>query len=237
MSDRPSSDSRHRFLSSFRTGAIRIWLFMPSAVLYGMAFGIMAGTTGLTLGESGVFSAVVYAGGAQMGSLQGWAHPVPILFVCLTTAAINSRYVLMGATLRPFLAGRPAWQVYGTLFLLTDSTWIMAMRDRDEDLDGVGYVLGGGLTMWTMWIASSMAGQAFGQLIADPRAFGFDFMLAAFFSMAAVNFWRQSRNVAPLLIAAAVAILVQRLLPGPWYILIGALAGSLAGAIRYARAA
>src|SRR3954447_16451151 len=169
------------FLSGFRTGAIAVWPLMPSAVMFGIAFGIMAGTVGLTTAEATVFSAWVYAGGAQMASLQGWAYPVPVLFVCLTTAAINSRYVLMGATLRPLMAGRPAWQVYATLLFLVDQTWILTMRYQRDEVDGAGLLFGSGFVMWLMWVASTMAGNAFGQLLADPRTYGVDFMLAAFF--------------------------------------------------------
>src|SRR3954471_12583512 len=143
------------FFSGFRTGAIAVWPLMPSAVMFGIAFGIMAGTVGLSTAEATLFSAWVYAGGAQMASLQGWADPVPVLFVCLTTAAINSRYVLMGATLRPVMAGRPAWQAYATLFFLVDQTWILAMRYKREETDVAGVLFGSGATMWIVWVASS----------------------------------------------------------------------------------
>ncbi|HTP81452.1 MAG TPA: AzlC family ABC transporter permease [Alphaproteobacteria bacterium] len=225
------------FASSFCAGAVLIWVMMPSIVLVGMVFGVMASTVGLTLMEAAAFSGSVYAGGAQMASLQGWADPVPLLFVSLTTAALNSRYVLMGATMRSFLAHRPAPLVYTTLFFLVDATWILAMRDRDKAYDWAGYLLGGGFVMWLMWIAATTAGYAFGRLLGDPHAYGLDFMLAAFFGTAAVSFWRHSRRATPLIVALVVAILAQKLIPGPWYILIGALIGSLTGAIGHARAA
>lgn len=227
------------FASSFAMGSVTIWVMMPSAILMGIVFGVMAATVHLSLIEAAVFSGSVYAGGAQMASLQGWAYPVPLLFVCLTTAAVNSRYILMSATLRPHLVHRPPPLVYGTLFFLVDSTWILALRDRDKGIDFTGYLLGGGFSMWIVWIASTMAGHAFGELLGDPQRFGFDFMMAAFFSTAAVTFWRHSKRVTPLVVSVGVAILVQRLVPGPWYILVGGLAGSLAGmiAVPHVRAA
>lgn len=223
--------SARSFASSFAMGSATIWVMMPSAILMGAVFGVMADTVHLSMIEAAVFSGSVYAGGAQMASLQGWAYPVPLLFVCLTTAAVNSRYVLMSATLRPYLVHRPAPLVYGTLFFLVDSTWILAMRDREKGIDFTGYLLGGGFSMWVVWIGATMAGHAFGALLGDPRRFGFDFMVAAFFSTAAVTFWRHSKRMTPLIVSVGVAILVQRLMPGPWYILVGALAGSIAGAI------
>jgi predicted branched-subunit amino acid permease len=201
-------------------------------VLYGVGFGMMAATVHLSLVEAAFFSGIVYAGGAQLASLQGWSYPVPLLFVCLATIAINSRYLLMGATLRPFLAGHRPLAVYGALFFLVDANWAPALRQNRDQVDGVAFFLGSGFVMWGTWVATTMAGHGFGQILGDPHALGVDFVLAAFFTTAAVTFWRKAKTVLPLLVAAAAAIAAERLLHGPWYILIGALVGSLAGARR-----
>ena len=55
-----------------------------------------------------MFSGVVYAGGAQMASLGAWADPLPLFLLMLTTLAMNSRYLLLGAALRPGLGHLPA---------------------------------------------------------------------------------------------------------------------------------
>jgi predicted branched-subunit amino acid permease len=86
------------------------------------------------------------------------------------------------------------------------------------------------------WIGSTVVGHLFGQVIGDPRRFGIDFLLAAFFAVMAVGFFRAARNIAPLIVAIAVAILVQKLVAGPWYLFAGALAGSLAGALHVRKA-
>jgi predicted branched-subunit amino acid permease len=209
---------------------------LPSVVLYGIGFGIMAGTVQLSLVEAAFFSAWVYAGGAQMASLQGWGYPVPLLFACLATLAINARYLLMGATLRPLLAGHKPLAVYGSLFFLVDANWAPALRQRPEETHGVAFFLGSGLVLWSAWVASTIAGHAFGQILGEPRALGVDFVLAAFFATAAVGFWKRARRFMPFAVAAAAAVIADRVLPGPWYILIGAGAGSLAGAWRLDRA-
>ena len=52
----------------------------------------------------------------------------------------------------------------------------------------------------------------------------------------AVGFFRTARSIAPLIVAIAVAILVQKLVAGPWYLFAGALTGSLAGALHVRKA-
>ena len=101
-----------------------------------------------------------------------------------------------------------------------------------EHRPDAGFLLGSGLVMILPWIAATVVGHLFGQVIGDPRRFGIDFLLAAFFAVMAVGFFRTARSIAPFVVAIAVAILVQKLVAGPWYLFAGALAGSLAGAVR-----
>jgi predicted branched-subunit amino acid permease len=224
------------FVRGLRAGALASLIVLPSIALYSIGFGMMAGTVGLTLAEATLFSGWVYAGGAQMASLQGWAYPVPLLFVALTTLAMNARYLLMGATLRPRLAGRRAALAYLALFFMGDLNWALAMSTRWEKVDGVGFLLGSGLSMWLVWVVATMAGHGFGEALGDPKRFGVDFMLAAFFTPMAVSFWRRGGATAPFIVAVFAAILTEKLLEGPWYILVGALAGSIAGVFRHVRA-
>jgi predicted branched-subunit amino acid permease len=226
---------RENFGRDLRKGAVAAAVLLPSIGLYSLGFGMMAGTAGLTLAEASFFSAWVFAGAAQMASLEGWAYPVPLLFVCLVTAAMNARYLLMGATLRPVLAGYRASAAYGALFFMGDLNWALTLREREPSFNPVAFLLGSGVLMWSVWLAATLAGHVFGQVLGDPRRFAIDFMLAAFFTAMAVTFWSRARNPAPFLVAILVAVVVQRLVPGPWYILLGALAGSLAGAFRHAR--
>jgi predicted branched-subunit amino acid permease len=224
------------FVRDLRDGALASAVLLPSIALYSVGFGMMAGTVGLSFVEATLFSGWVFAGGAQMASLQGWAYPVPLLFVCLTTLAMNARYLLMGATLRPLLADHPAGAAYFALFFMGDLNWALTLRRREAPFNALAFLIGSGLAMWMVWVAATMAGHAFGEILGDPKLFGVDFMLGAFFTAMAVTFWSRAKDLAPLFVAIIVAIAVEKILPGPWYILLGALAGSLAGAFRHARA-
>jgi predicted branched-subunit amino acid permease len=204
--------------------------------MYGAAFGVMAAAVGVTLWEAIALSGWVNAGGAQMATLQAWGDPVPLLAVCLTVLAINSRYLLLGAALRPWFAGLPAWQSYSSLFVLGDANWALALREHAEGRDDAAFLAGSGVVLWLIWMVTTAAGYAFGQALGDPRTFGVDFMVAAFFASMAVAFVRRAGDIAPLLVGVVAAIIIERTIPGPWYILGGALAGSLAGALRHGHA-
>jgi predicted branched-subunit amino acid permease len=224
-------------LRGIRTGAVAGLVLLPGVAMYGVAFGILADATRLSALESVLFSAWVYAGGAQLAVLQAWSEPVPLVAVCLTALAMNARYFLLGAALRPWLTGLPAPQTYASLFVLGDSNWALALREYAANRIDAGFLLGSGLVMWATWIAATAAGHVFGQVIGRPERFGIDFMLPAFFATIAVAFVRKPADLWPLLVGVATATVVDRLVAGPWYIIAGALAGSFAGMLRHGRAA
>ncbi|MGH8249757.1 MAG: AzlC family ABC transporter permease [Steroidobacteraceae bacterium] len=219
--------------AGFRAGMIGVLVLLPSVALYGIAFGIMAATAGLSTAESVLFSGIVYAGGAQMASLEAWTEPVTFAAVTLTTLAMNSRYLLLGAALQPRYGGLPPYLSYPTLFMMGDGNWMLQMREFERGRNDAAFLLGSGLVMWIVWLAATAAGHRFGVLLGDPERYGADFMLAAFFATMAVAFFRGAGRSLPLLVGVATAVGVERLLEGPWYILFGALAGSLVGAFRH----
>jgi predicted branched-subunit amino acid permease len=218
------------FLAGTRASAV----LMPTIVFYGFAFGIMAASKFLSALESMLFAGLVFAGGAQMATLEAWAEPIPILAVVLTTAAMNSRYLLMGAALRPWYARLPAWQSYGSLFFMGDANWAMAVREHRGGKPDAAFMVGTGLPIWFVWVAATFAGHALGSLLGDPKLLGIDFLLPAFFAALSVTFFRMGDSAAlPLLTGVATAIVAERLIPGPWYILLGALAGSILVGLRH----
>src|SRR5215216_6330665 len=63
---------------------------------------------------------------AAIGTLAG------LVTVAVVTATVNLRYVLMTASLRPWIGDMPAWRIYPALLLTVDANWIVAMRYRGE---------------------------------------------------------------------------------------------------------
>jgi 4-azaleucine resistance transporter AzlC len=219
-------------LSGLRQGVLGVGVLLPGTAMFAMAFGVMAKATGLGLGEATLLSAWVYAGGAQMATLQAWADPVPLLAVVLTTLAMNSRYLLLGAAMRPSLGRLPAGQSYPSLFVLGDANAAMALQRYAKGEGDAAFVLGSGAAMWLVWVAGTAVGHGFGQALGDPRMLGIDFMLGAFFATMAAGWLGQRTHLLPFGVGVASAIVIDRLLGAPWSILIGASVGALAAMLR-----
>ena len=164
-------------LAGIRAGAALMVPALPGIVVFGAAFGALAAQKGMNLFEATLMSAIVFAGVSQIVSMEIWTPamtPAAVIALVLTTLVVNLRMVLMGASLRPWLAGAPVWQIYPSLFVLTDSNWVGAARYRREGGADVGFLFGSGIIMWLTWVPSTGLGHLFGSLVADPKRFGID---------------------------------------------------------------
>lgn len=68
---------------------------------YGLAFGILATQAGLSVAETAVMSATVFAGASQIVAVQLWAEPIPVLAVVAAVTMVNLRFTLMGRPSNP----------------------------------------------------------------------------------------------------------------------------------------
>ena len=219
-------------LPGLAEGAWRSTALLPGTAIFSLAFGTVAAQKGLSLADAVLMNALVFAGAAQLVALEVWTNPLAlgtVASIALLTAIVNARFVLMGAALRPWMGALPAWQVYPPLLLTTDATWIVGMRYRAEGKGDASIYLGAGLAIWAVWVAAVVPGYLLGAFISDPRRFGIDLMLPIFFAAMLVQIWRGPRRAIGWAVAGAVALVAAQLVAGWWFVVIGAVAGSVVG--------
>jgi 4-azaleucine resistance transporter AzlC len=203
---------------------------------FGLVCGITQQGVGFSLGETILMAATVYAGAAQLVVLNTWTHPPGILTATVTAFVVNLRMALMGPVLAPWLDRMQGWRPWVSLFTLVDPSWALSLREMNAGGRDGGFMLGVGGLMWLNWIATSIAGHLLGAAIRPPAGHPIFFAALAVFVALLVNLWRGRTDALPWIVAAIVATATAKLLPGTsWYILTGALAGSLAGALRDSR--
>lgn len=198
-----------------------------SSAAFGLAFGALAQKVGLSFAETALMSAIVFAGSAQYPAILAWSFPPTILPLALTTFAINARHLLFGAAVRPWMASLSPGRAYFSLFFLSDSNWLAAMRAWNNGETDRAIILGGGITMCLGWTGGSIAGYAFGAAFGDITRFGIDVAVPAFFVALLVGAWRGRADILPLIVGGAAAVLAERLLPSGWQVLVGSIAGML----------
>jgi 4-azaleucine resistance transporter AzlC len=217
-------------------GAKRCLPIEVAGFAIGLVFGVLAGQAGLSAAESVLMSALVFSGATQFVVLGLWAAPLPVAAIVLTTLVVNLRYVLMSATLAPWFSGLSRLKAYGSIFFLADENWALAMGEHAKGRRDAAFLIGGGLAMFASWTVSSLVGRTVGGALEDPARWGLDFAFTAVFLALLAGLWRgRKSDLLPWVVAAAVAVAAHLILPGQWYVLLGGLAGSLAGAARYGR--
>ncbi|APE32485.1 branched-chain amino acid ABC transporter permease [Halomonas aestuarii] len=197
-------------------------------IVFGLAFGVAALQQGLSALEALLMSGLVFAGAAQFATLDLWGDTIPLLPLVAITLAINARHLLMGATFYPHLRHLPAGRRYASLILLSDANWAMAMADGSPAAR-LGTLVGGGLALWSTWMIGTGLGVAFGSGISEPGRFGLDAIMGCFLLAMLVGDKRDPSVLLPWCIAALAALAAMAWLPPHTHVIVGALAGGLAG--------
>ncbi|MEH0075778.1 AzlC family ABC transporter permease [Pannonibacter sp. Pt2] len=206
---------------------------VPGIITFAAVFGTVCAQKGLTLAETLLINAFVFAGASQFVAMELYRDPVtPAVLLAMTgiAAAVNLRMLLLGASLRPWLGASPAWQVYPSLYFLTDMNWLLALRYRAGGGSDWGIYLGSGLLIWVLWAVAVIPGYFLGQLFAEPQRWGLDLVMPALFITMLVPLWKGRRQTLSWGVAAVVALASWQLIGGYWFVLTGAIAGAIAGA-------
>lgn len=225
----PSGDIR----AQARQGFIDIAPPMLACIPIALVYGAISATKGLSVAETALASAFVFAGGAQFAGVELWASPPPIFALFVSTLLINARHALMGLSLRPKTRWGRAWPF--AVFFMADEIWAMAERRATRAPVTLAYWFGAAAPFYMCWVGFSALGAAAGSLLGDPKALGADFAFTALFIGLVAGFWRGRSTAVVVGAAALAAAFAYVTLGSPWHVLAGAIAG-MAGAAAIAPA-
>lgn len=199
----------------------------------GALFGALAVGRDLSPTEAVVMSAALYAGASQFVAIDLVGQNVPLWSIVLSVLAVNFRLVLYSAALTPLVRALP-WRTKAPLFfLLVDPVFAHVQRAR-PGLDLAGY-FGMAVLLYVAWVASTVLGVLFGQLLDDADAFAVDMLLPIYFLALVMGFRSRPNWLLTVAVSAAVAAFVYKapawgltFLGSPWHVTIGGVAGILA---------
>jgi len=218
---------------SFFFDGVRAELPIVLGVLpFGLIYGVLAVSAGMSPALSVASSVIVFAGSAQFIGAQLIGAGAPALVIWATTFIVNVRHLLYSAALSPYAAHLPRrWQLL-LGYLLTDEAYVVTAVHYEaghESLENRHYFwLGAGLTLWMSWQMSTITGVFFGTQV--PASWSLDFTLALTFIGMVVPLCRYRPNLAAALVAGAVGVLANGL-PYRLGLMIAALSGIAAGAL------
>jgi predicted branched-subunit amino acid permease len=215
-------------------GIYAIAPMLPGTIAFGLAFGALCAQKNFSLAEVELMMAIVYGGLSQFVAIQSWPAELTatsIAALALLTTTVNIRFSLMTASLRPWFSTLPWWQSYPAMLLVTDGGWLAAMRYRERGGANAWYFVGGGIVLYLTWLVSSVPGFLLAGQLADPKKYGVDLVMPAFYAAMLVPAWKGAARAVPWVIAGAVALAVHHFVEGYWFIISGAMAGSLSAGL------
>lgn len=180
-----------------------------------------------------------FAGGSEFAAIGLWTSPPHLLLIAGVTLLVNSRHLVMAATLAPWLQHLPRRQVLPALFVMVDESWAMALADAKARAGGsstsgfsMRYFLGVSAGLYASWLAFTTLGALLGPVLGDIERWGLDMAFPAVFLVLLRGMWKGAAEALPWLVSLIIAAGVYLTVPGAWYVPAGAVTGIVAAWIR-----
>lgn len=219
-------------ISELRRGAKDALPVLFAVAPYAMVLGAQATQVGLTVTDVAAMTGLNFAGGSEFAAIQLWASIPPVLMIVLVTLLINSRHIVMGAALAPYLGHLPKRKVVPALFIMADEGWAISYADTLKR-EATGhpqpfswpYYWGACFPFYPVWVGFATLGAILGPVLGDINAYGFAMAFPAVFLVLLKGMWKGMGIAVPWLVSLVVAGGTYLTVPGGWYVVAGTAAG------------
>lgn len=222
--------AKNEVLRGLRASLPVILGFIPFALV----LGAQATQKGLSIFEVPLMTGLNFGGGSEFTAMRLWTSPPHVLLIVAMSFLVNSRHILMGAALVPFLRHLPRRRALPALFFMCDESWAMALADARNQPSGVistPYYLGVSVGLYLTWVIFTAIGAALAPVIGNVEQYGFDMAFTAVFLVLLRGMWKGIRACRPWLVSLVVAASTYLFIPGAWYVAAGAVSGLVTAAI------
>lgn len=198
---------------------------------FGLIFGVTAAASPVGGGLGYATSLIIFAGAAQLATVQLITAGSAAAVVIATALVINARHLMYSAALAPHFREFPARWRFALPYILTDQAFVVAITRYDAERDPAyrrWFFFGGAIALWLTWQLTTGAGVLLGASV--PASWSLDFAIPLVFLALLVPALRNRPSVA----AAAVGGLVALAANDVAYslgLIIGAVSGITAGVL------
>ena len=184
-----------------RSPAVRTGLSIAVATgLYGISFGALSVTAGLSVLQTSALSLLMFSGGSQCAFIGVLAGGGTGAAATGAAALLGVRNAIYGVQLSPVLGVR-GWRRLIAAQVTIDESMATSSAQSDTVERRRGFWVAG-LGVFALWNAFTLVGAAAGSAIGDPKAFGLDgAAVAAFLAL----LWPRLRSLDNAAIAVACA--------------------------------
>ena len=225
--------------TDLRAGAMAILPMLIGVIPFGLVAGVTPVANGLGAGAAVGFSTVVFAGASQLAAIDVLSNGGAAIVAALAALTINLRMLLYSASIAPYLSRETFGRMMVVAYLMTDQAYAVSINDwAGESTDDrrpatlqsrFSYYVGAGLTLWTTWQASTVAGALLGRSV--PDSVPLDFAVPLVFLVLLIPTLSHLHAVVAAAVGGIVTVIALELGVGPLAVMIGALVGVAAGAV------
>lgn len=147
--------------------------------LYGISFGAIATSSGLSIAQACALSLFVFTGASQFAFVGVVGAGGSALTGALTAVLLGSRNLFYGISLAPRLQLSRAQRTAAAHLVIDEST-AMAVTRTTRRQARLGFFWTG-LGVFTLWNLSTAVGAVAGEALGDPRTYGLDAAVGAAF--------------------------------------------------------
>jgi 4-azaleucine resistance transporter AzlC len=212
-------------------GARAIGPLMIGVIPFGLVFGIVAAGSSVGSWLGGSTSVIIFAGAAQLATLQLIDAGVAGAVVIATALVINARHLMYSAALAPHFQEFPAIARFTLPYVMTDQAFAVSIVRYGEVTDPVykqWYFTGAAMTLWITWQISTVAGIVLGAQV--PASWSLDFTIPLIFLVLLVPAIKSRTELIAALVGGGVAVAAAGA-PYGLGLMIGAVSGVIAGVI------
>lgn len=166
----------------------------------GVALGILVVQAGLPLWVAPALSVVIFAGSVELLLVSMLAAATPLLTIAVTVLAVNFRHVFYSLSF-PLHRVRPGLPRAYSVYALIDEAYATYALLPHERLSSPRIVTGQ-LAMQAYWVVGGLLGVAIASALPAPIV-GFEFALAATFTVMTLDAVRSGRELPSALLAGA----------------------------------
>ena len=179
---------------------------------FGMIYGALALSAGLSPSAAQMMSSIVFAGSSQFAVAQLVREAAPAFVIVVTIAMINLRHMLYSASMAPYVKDLSARWKSLLAYLLTDECYAATVTHYQEQgitATSHWFFLGAGLALWTTWQVSSALGIFLGSAL--PASWPLDFALPLTFIAMVIPVLRDRPAAAAAVSGGVVSLLAYAL--------------------------
>lgn len=194
-------------------GGVRAFIpIMLGVIPFGLIYGVAAAESGLTTHEGVGLSIIMFAGAAQLVTIELMKTGTPFWLIIFSVILVNLRFVIYSASLTPhFQSLSSRWKVL-LAYPITDEPYALSISlfNKYPQMQYKNwYFLGVGFALWSTWVTTGAIGMEVGAVV--PSTWSLDFVIPLIFIALAVPTIKNKAFLCSSIVAILVALVAAPL--------------------------